>query len=518
MTARFQDCAGCGEPLPVTAEGAAPSGCPFCGRLTGGRSKRLTLFSGAAEVLAVRGEVELPASLTSRFEVDRVIGRGGAATVYRARSARSATLVAIKLLSAPDVPDLAGRFAREARLLATMESEHVVRLHEVCEAGPATALVMEYMEGGSLRDALAREGRVSLARALTWSAQILRGLADCHRAGVVHRDLKPENVLLTGDGRAKIADLGIARVFEGRDAQLTQPGTVLGTPLYMSPEQANGDPARTPADIYAAGLILHEMLGGRPAIPGRSFADVLAFHATGRLPPPPAGADLLPPGLVALMDRMLAPEPASRPHNAAELAAELDRFRPAPSAAAPVADAPAGAISDETLMMRAGRGDASAFTLLVERHARTIWRTAYRYTANRSDAEDLCQRAFERLWQGAARYQPTAPFMKYLRTVVTRLCLDHVDKQVALPLSTPPPQADPLPTPGQHASRQETVRELRDAIRRLPPNQRLAVLLRYDQGLPLGQIAQCLETTPKAVERLLSRGREALAEWLGAPG
>jgi RNA polymerase sigma-70 factor (ECF subfamily) len=171
--------------------------------------------------------------------------------------------------------------------------------------------------------------------------------------------------------------------------------------------------------------------------------------------------------------------------------------------------------SDEFLLQATGRGDMAAFSRIVERHQTWAWRVAYRFAGNEEDASDIVQEAFLRLLDASARYRPTAKFRTYFYQIISRLCLDRAKKKQPLLLETVPDTPDPSPDITDTMMRQENAIAVRAALDALPPNQRLAIVLRYYENLGYEEIASALETTTKAVERLLARGRERLRDMLG---
>lgn len=171
--------------------------------------------------------------------------------------------------------------------------------------------------------------------------------------------------------------------------------------------------------------------------------------------------------------------------------------------------------SDALLLQATGRGDLASFSRIVERHQTWAWRLAYRFTGNEEDASDIVQEAFLRLLDASGRYRPTAKFRTYFHRIITHLCLDRAKKKQPWLMGTVPDTHDPSPNITDTMIRQETAIVVRAALEALPPNQRLAIVLRYYESLGYEDIAAALETTTKAVERLLARGRERLREVLG---
>lgn len=261
-------------------------------------------------------------ALAARYAVERELGRGGMARVYLAVERKHGRQVAIKILH-PSVAVALGpdRFLREIGIIARLAHPHVVPLIDSGEADGLLYYVTPYLPGGSLRERLVRERRLPLDDALRIAQEVAAALDHAHRAGFIHRDVKPENILFA-DGMALLADFGVARVSEPAlarhdaaqgDATLTTEGMALGTPAYMSPEQAAGDRAIDAAsDIYSLGCVVFEMLAGEPPFAGSSPQRVMARHVT---EPPPTLRTLrpdLPPAVEAAVSRALQKERAHR--------------------------------------------------------------------------------------------------------------------------------------------------------------------------------------------------------------
>jgi tetratricopeptide (TPR) repeat protein len=283
-------------------------------------------------------EEEMRAALAGRYDVEREIGRGGTATVYLARDRRHARLVALKVL-APSIGAAmsAERFLQEIRVTAGLTHPHILPLHDSGTAAGFLYYVMPYVEGETLRERMARDGALHADAALRLVREVASALAHAHRHGVVHRDIKPANILLQ-DGHAVVADFGIARaVGRAREATrlpdqvevdgpatLTGVGTTLGTPAYMSPEQALGGSVDHRTDIYALGLVAYEALAGVHPFGVRTPREMLQAHVEET--PPPLGARVAgaPAVLDAIVTRALAKDPAARPESAEEIVAALD--------------------------------------------------------------------------------------------------------------------------------------------------------------------------------------------------
>ncbi|MFM9014632.1 MAG: serine/threonine-protein kinase, partial [Gemmatimonadota bacterium] len=216
--------------------------------------------------------------------MERELGAGGMATVYRATDLKHDRRVALKVLR-PELAAVIGaeRFLTEIKVTANLQHPHILPLHDSGEAGGFLFYVMPYIEGESLRDRLTREQQLSVADAVRITGEIASALDYAHRHGVVHRDIKPENILLH-DGRALVADFGIAlAASRTAGARMTETGMSLGTPTYMSPEQAMGEREITArSDVYALGCVAYEMLAGEPPFTGPTAQAIVARVMTER--------------------------------------------------------------------------------------------------------------------------------------------------------------------------------------------------------------------------------------------
>lgn len=266
----------------------------------------------------------LPAAFLTYERVEPV-GEGASAVVYRAVDARLGRPVAIKMLREPlagDAP-VHQRFRREAQILGGLHDPHVVKLYDAGEWEGRPFLVMEFVEGRTLASVLgsshtAQDERLRLLR------EVARGLTAAHSAGIVHRDLKPGNILVTANGTAKVADFGLARMIESA-THLTRSGQLLGTPVYMSPEQVPEShlPITPATDVHALGVILYEILSGRPPYTGADEGDL--FRAILHQPPPPLGSGV-PEPLQRICLKAIEKDPADRFPTAREFAEDFDRY------------------------------------------------------------------------------------------------------------------------------------------------------------------------------------------------
>src|SRR5690242_18813438 len=261
----------------------------------------------------------LAAALADRYQLERPLGYGGMATVHLAQDLKHRRRVAVKVVR-PELASPLGakRFLREIEIAAALNHPHILAVHDSGEAAGVLYYVMPYVEGESLRDRLARDKRLPLAESLQLTREVADALDYAHQHGVIHRDIKPENILLQA-GHAVVADFGIARAISGagenktRGTALTQPGVAIGTPQYMSPEQALGEQELDGrSDQYALACVLFEMLAGRPPFTGTSGQSVLLRHLTVEAPRLTDLAPGVPKPVAAALARALAKAPADR--------------------------------------------------------------------------------------------------------------------------------------------------------------------------------------------------------------
>ena len=270
---------------------------------------------------------DLERGLNGRYRLERELGRGGMATVWLAHDLRHERPVALKVLD-PGLAHSLGpeRFQREIRLAARLQHPHILTVYDSGESAGQLWFTMPYVEGESLRDRLRRERTLPLEQAVRIAREAAQALHYAHEHGVVHRDVKPENIMLTRDGTTLVADFGIARPLESDGTQqLTAIGLVVGTPSYMSPEQATGAADLDGrSDIYSLGCVLHEMLTGTPPFTGPTVQSIITKHIT-QAPPPVTGPHGGVPAAIAhAVARALAKSPADRFASAAEFAAALE--------------------------------------------------------------------------------------------------------------------------------------------------------------------------------------------------
>jgi serine/threonine-protein kinase len=278
--------------------------------------------------------------LAGRYKLVELLGQGGMATIFRGHDTQLGRDVAVKVLRAEygRDPAFVARFRQEAQSAAALSHPNVVQVFDYGMESGDPFIVMEMIDGGDLAVILNERGAFEPLAAARIAQQIFEALDAAHGRGIVHRDIKPTNVLLTTAGRVKVADFGIARAFS--EAQLTMPGTTLGSVHYFSPEQARGEMVTTASDVYSAGLVLFEMLTGKRAWTGDSAGAVAVARLAGDPPAPSSLRSGVPQVLDIAVRRALARVPADRP-TAGDMAALLGRFIADPDGAI-AAPAPGG--------------------------------------------------------------------------------------------------------------------------------------------------------------------------------
>src|SRR3954468_243957 len=269
--------------------------------------------------------------LGGRYELGEILGYGGMAEVHLGRDVRLGRDVAIKLLRSDLArdPSFQGRFRREAQSAASLNHPSIVAVYDTGEdreGGVSTPyIVMEYVEGRTLREVLETEGRLLPQRALELTAQVCAALDQAHRAGIVHRDVKPGNVMLTPGGDVKVMDFGIARAVTGTGATMTQTAAVIGTAHYLSPEQARGEHVDARSDVYSTGCLLYELLTGGPPFSGDSAVAVAYQHVREDPVPPSRLESDVSSSVDAIVLKAMAKNPANRYQTAADMRADIER-------------------------------------------------------------------------------------------------------------------------------------------------------------------------------------------------
>ena len=305
--------------------------CASCGTTLGGELPA----GGTLTLFAPPDKFATGSFFAGRYRIIEEIGHGGMGNVYKAFDTKVGEKIALKIIRPEIARDRTSieRFRNELKLARQITHPHVCRVFDLGEDAGTPFLTMEFVPGENLALMLRMTGALPPETAVGYARQIAQGLAAAHRLGVIHRDLKPHNVLIDESGTAKIMDFGIARsVLGGTSAD---DGKMIGTPDYMAPEQAAGNPADARADIYALGVILYEMVAGRRPFAGDTPRDLVLKHRTEPPRPPLELNDRVSVGLNELILKCLAKDPADRYQTADELLAALDGLALAPSAAIP---------------------------------------------------------------------------------------------------------------------------------------------------------------------------------------
>jgi predicted Ser/Thr protein kinase len=262
------------------------------------------------------------------FQILRRLGQGGMGFVYLAEQRSLKRKVALKFLRAELAanPTALSRFRREAEAVARLNHLNIVQVYFINAEEAPYYMALEYVEGRNLREYLTKKGALDLPVALTVMRQVAAALQRAAESGIVHRDIKPENILLTRKGEVKVADFGLSRDLAGdQDLTLTQPGMAMGTPLYMSPEQAQGNPLDPRSDIYSFGVTCYHMLAGQPPFRGKTAFEVALKHVNEAPPALAAVRPDLPVALIDLVNRMMSKDPTARPQSGRDVLRELSQ-------------------------------------------------------------------------------------------------------------------------------------------------------------------------------------------------
>ncbi|HEY3606857.1 MAG TPA: Stk1 family PASTA domain-containing Ser/Thr kinase [Pseudonocardiaceae bacterium] len=298
-----------------------------------------------------------PRLLSNRYELGETLGYGGMSEVHRGKDVRLGRDVAIKVLRADLArdPQFQERFRREAQNAAALNHPAIVAVYDTGETrtdyGPLPYIVMEYVDGRTLRDIVKGEGPLPAKRAMEVMADVCAALDFSHRHGIVHRDVKPANVMITKTGAVKVMDFGIARALADGQAAVTQTAAVIGTAQYLSPEQARGEAVDARSDVYAAGCVLFELLTGEPPFTGDSPVAVAYQHVREDPKPPSSLNPRVPPQLDAIVLKAMSKGPANRYQSSAEMRGDLVRVLSGQRPAAPMVMTD----EDRTSIMGAGR-------------------------------------------------------------------------------------------------------------------------------------------------------------------
>src|SRR5882762_6894595 len=272
-----------------------------------------------------------PQLLSNRYELGDTLGYGGMSEVHHGHDVRLGREVAVKILRADLArdPQFQERFRREAQNAAALNHPAIVAVYDTGEAhtemGPLPYIVMEFVDGRTLRDIVKTEGPLPGQRAMEIMADVCAALDFSHRHGIVHRDVKPANVMITKNGAVKVMDFGIARAVTDGQAAVTQTAAVIGTAQYLSPEQARGEQVDARSDVYAAGCVLYELLTGEPPFTGDSPVAVAYQHVREDPKPPSSVNPRVPPQLDAIVLKALAKNPINRYQSSAEMRGDLVR-------------------------------------------------------------------------------------------------------------------------------------------------------------------------------------------------
>lgn len=276
---------------------------------------------------AVPPPILRPGDVLGGCVVERFLARGGMGELYRARKANLDCPVALKVL----LPELLRqestltRFLREAKLAANLSHPSIVRVYDVGQERGLYYIVMEFVEGRDLRDIVQKDGPLPYRSAFRIARQVADALEYAHRRGVIHRDVKPANILVSADGVAKLTDLGLARLTR-QESDVTLAGEILGTPIFMSPEQCRGDPIDGRTDLYSLGATLYMLLSGSAPFRGDSTATILHKVLNERPPPLKSIIPDLPDKAVAIVQRLMAKHPGARYETGRELVGEINEL------------------------------------------------------------------------------------------------------------------------------------------------------------------------------------------------
>jgi serine/threonine protein kinase len=311
-------CAQCGSAVAESSRF-----CATCGaRMTDPASLDGTGLPEPGEALLA----SVRRALAADYDVEREVGRGGMAVVFKGREKELERTVALKVLP-PDlapVSSIADRFKREARLAASLDHPNIIPVYRVGYTGGVLYMAMKYIDGRALDGLVASQGPLPLPVVLTVLRATARAMAYAHEHGIVHRDIKGANILIDRNGRVIVSDFGIARAMES--AALTATGLMIGTPHYMSPEQCAGKQAGVQADQYALGIVAYQLLTGAVPFDGESLPEILQQHCFTPAPDPSIARPDSPAVLTAIVQRLLAKEPEQRFGSTADLVAALDNI------------------------------------------------------------------------------------------------------------------------------------------------------------------------------------------------
>ena len=302
--------------------------CSLCGRENRDTARFCDGCGGSLDATIVKpaGDPELDAiraAFDERYLVESLLGRGGMGSVYKAKERTLERYVALKIIPQSRNSDtqFVERFRREARLAARLRHPRIVSIHEVGSLGGYHYFSMDFIEGGTLRSVVQRRHVLPSEDAISIVAEICRAVAHAHDKGIIHRDLKPENVMIDSEGDVFVMDFGLARAIE--EPGITQTGSIMGSPFYMSPEQLAGEKLDERSDIYSLGLILYYCLTGEDLFAAESITGVIAKHATTRVGDVLHAHELAPPHLRDVLQSMLEDDRNNRARTIREILERL---------------------------------------------------------------------------------------------------------------------------------------------------------------------------------------------------
>jgi serine/threonine protein kinase len=268
-------------------------------------------------------EESLKSTLSNTYEIVRKLGKGGMANVYLAREMDLGREVAIKIFSPEFMGDeqFIDRFRREARILANLDNNHIVKIYHISEKRNPWYFIMSYLPGGTLLERINSQGHLDASEILKIAGDVCSALFHAHSNGIIHRDIKPENILFDKNGDAVLTDFGIARTEAGLN--LTRPGTIIGTPLYMSPEQAKGSETDCRSDIYSLGIVLYQMAAGVLPFSSKEAMSIMYMHVHETPVPPVSHNPELMVNLNDIIMKCIEKHPEDRYQNITELSLAL---------------------------------------------------------------------------------------------------------------------------------------------------------------------------------------------------
>ncbi len=302
-----------------------PSSCPSCGAVLPEESTDCPRCFGET----IDKPLVAAGPSIAAYKIVRLLAKGGMGSVYLAEDTLKRP-VAIKIISEKLAQDSHGRnrFQREALVMATIEHPHVVHVHSFGEFSGKPYIVMEYVDGETLAERIRREGALPIDESLRILRQTIEALNAAYQKQIVHRDIKPSNILLDKEGQVHVADFGLAKLVQiGKDTTLTQTGSIIGTPHYISPEQAQGKSTDFRSDIYSLGVVLYEMLVGERPFEDTTPLAIVIKHLNTPMPSPREKRPELPQGIVSLLQWMTRKEPDKRPSSYAQLLEKVDSVK-----------------------------------------------------------------------------------------------------------------------------------------------------------------------------------------------